>query len=87
MPSLQNGALELLLSADEKTRLRGSFVLVGIASAHFGRVQGQEWNDTEAESRWNETWKRNGSYDYESSASERISSYLLWKKWVESVAK
>jgi len=85
LPALRHGALELIVSDDADTRLRGERVLYGIVSQQFGFVRGLGWRDRRGQERCDELWEKNGGYDRNMPEPERRQCYAMWKDWVETV--
>lgn len=84
MPALRNGALELLVSPDPESRMRGQTVLGTVVMQQFGFVPGQGWSKESREREVELLWEKNGSYAWNASESDRDSSYKIWRAWVKA---
>jgi hypothetical protein len=85
-PALKYGALDLLLSDDELTRLRSWRVVEGVTMAEMGFVLGQGWPKGEnaqiRDEKWRQLWRSNGSYDADAPKEAREAAYQKWVSWL-----
>jgi len=76
--------LDLLLRADELTRLRAQRALEAILARRHGFRAGQGFPSAADEDAMRAEWNANGAYDYAADPHARTESVAMWRKWLAS---
>ncbi len=80
-------ALDLMISADEMTRLRAQRVIEGVILVERGFVFGSGWSRGDAranDAAFREFWHTLGNLQYERPLDERRHAVELWREWLDS---